>query len=127
MGANLALNLAEKGHGVAVYNRTWDVTEHFLNGTDARGFGVMGARNYEELASMLSRPRVVLLMVTAGRPVDSVITDLLPHLEEGDIMIDAGNANFRDTMRRFEALQDSGLTFIGMGVSGGEEGARHGP
>ncbi len=127
MGANLALNLAEKGHQVVVYNRTWDVTEAFLNAPDAQLFGVTGARTYEEMAAAMNTPRVFLLLVTAGKPVDSVIADLLPHLDEGDIVIDGGNSLYTDTNRRTEELAARGIRFMGVGVSGGEEGARHGP
>ena len=127
MGANLALNLAEKGHRVAVYNRSREVTDRFLAGDEAREHGVRGATSYEELAGMLSSPRVVLLMVTAGPAVDAVIEDLLPHLETGDILIDGGNSLYTDTNRRTRALADRGIRFMGVGVSGGEEGARHGP
>ncbi|HEX6947608.1 MAG TPA: decarboxylating NADP(+)-dependent phosphogluconate dehydrogenase [Acidimicrobiia bacterium] len=127
MGANLALNLAEKGHRVVVYNRSWEVTERFLAGDEARAFGIQGARTYDELAGLLTPPRVTLLMVTAGPAVDSVIADLLPHLEKGDIVIDGGNSLYTDTNRRTRALAEHGIRFMGVGVSGGEEGARHGP
>ena len=126
MGANLALNLAEKGHRVAVYNRTASVTEEFMAG-EAGDLGVLPAATIEEMAAMMRRPRVVLVMVTAGKPVDSVIEALLDVLDEGDIIIDGGNSLYTDTDRRQAMVEARGLLYLGMGVSGGEEGARHGP
>ncbi|HJQ90178.1 MAG TPA: decarboxylating NADP(+)-dependent phosphogluconate dehydrogenase [Acidimicrobiia bacterium] len=126
MGANLALNLADKGHLVAAYNRTTSVTEEFMAG-EAGDLGVLPATSIEELVGMLSRPRVVLIMVTAGKPVDAVIDSLLDHLEEGDIIIDGGNSLYSDTDRRQTSVESRGLLYLGIGVSGGEEGARHGP
>ena len=126
MGANLALNLADKGHLVAAYNRTTSVTEEFMAG-EAGDLGVLPATSIEELVGMLSRPRVVLIMVTAGKPVDAVIDSLLDHLEEGDIIIDGGNSLYSDTDRRQASVESRGLLYLGIGVSGGEEGARHGP
>ena len=126
MGANLALNLAEKGHLVAAYNRTTSVTDEFMTG-EARDLGVLPATSIEEMVGMLSRPRVVLIMVTAGKPVDAVIDSLLDHLEEGDIIIDGGNSLYSDTDRRQAFVESRGLLYLGIGVSGGEEGARHGP
>ncbi len=126
MGANLALNLADSGNRVAVYNRTTAVTEEFMRG-EATGKEIIPAETLEELVDSLSSPRVILMMVKAGAPVDYVLDDLKPLLEEGDIVIDGGNSRFTDTARRCEDLRGEGLRFIGMGVSGGEEGARHGP
>jgi 6-phosphogluconate dehydrogenase len=126
MGANLALNLADKGHLVAAYNRTTSVTDEFMAG-EAGDLGVLPANSIEELVGMLSRPRVVLIMVTAGKPVDAVIDGLLDHLEEGDIIIDGGNSLYSDTDRRQAFVESRGLLYLGIGVSGGEEGARHGP
>ncbi len=126
MGANLALNLADKGHRVAAYNRTTSVTDEFMAG-EAGALGVLPATSIEEMVGMLSRPRVVLIMVTAGKPVDAVIDSLLDHLEEGDIIIDGGNSLYSDTDRRQALVESRGLLYLGMGVSGGEEGARHGP
>jgi 6-phosphogluconate dehydrogenase len=126
MGANLALNLADKGHLVAAYNRTTSVTDEFMAG-DAGDLGVLPATSIEGLVGMLSRPRVVLIMVTAGQPVDAVIDSLLDHLEEGDIIIDGGNSLYSDTDRRQASVESRGLLYLGIGVSGGEEGARHGP
>ena len=126
MGANLALNLADKGHLVAAYNRTTSVTDEFMAG-EAGDLGVLPATSIEEMVGMLSRPRVVLIMVTAGKPVDAVIDSLLDHLEEGDIIIDGGNSLYSDTDRRQAFVESRGLLYLGIGVSGGEEGARHGP
>ncbi|SIQ15344.1 6-phosphogluconate dehydrogenase (decarboxylating) [Rhizobium sp. RU20A] len=127
MGANLALNIAEKGNKIAVFNRTVERTREFLEEAgDLRG-QLIGCETIEEFVAAIRPPRPIIIMIKAGEPVDQQMALLKPHLSAGDIMIDAGNANFRDTMRRFEALKDTGLTFIGMGVSGGEEGARHGP
>jgi 6-phosphogluconate dehydrogenase len=126
MGANLALNLADRGHRVAAYNRTTSVTDEFMTG-EAAGLGIIPATTIEEMVAMLQRPRVVLVMVTAGGPVDAVIDSLLDHLEEGDIIIDGGNSLYTDTDRRQALVESRRLLYLGMGVSGGEEGARHGP
>ena len=126
MGANLALNLADNGQVVAAYNRTTSVTDEFMSG-EAGKLGVLPAISIEEMVGMLSRPRVVLIMVTAGKPVDAVIDSLLDHMEEGDIIIDGGNSLYSDTDRRQAYVESRGLLYLGMGVSGGEEGARHGP
>ena len=126
MGANLALNLADRGHRVAAYNRTTAVTDEFMIG-EAGELGIVPATSIEEMVGMLSRPRVVLIMVTAGSPVDAVIDSLLDHLEEGDIIIDGGNSLYSDTDRRQGFVESRGLLYLGIGVSGGEEGARHGP
>jgi 6-phosphogluconate dehydrogenase len=126
MGRNLALNMDDHGFAVAVYEREAGVTDAFLAG-DARGRRIVGAPSLEELAALLRRPRRVMLMIRAGRPVDDVILALLPHLEPGDIVIDGGNSNYTDTARRAALLESKGLLFVGAGVSGGEEGARHGP
>jgi 6-phosphogluconate dehydrogenase len=126
MGQNLALNMDDHGFAVAVYNRTTERVDEFLAGP-AAGTRVIGAHSLEELAAALDRPRRVMLMVKAGEAVDQTIAQLLPHLEPGDIVIDGGNSNFEDSIRRHRALTDRGLLFIGTGISGGEEGARHGP
>ena len=127
MGSNLALNIAEKGHPIAVYNRTASTTgEFFENAGDLRA-NLIPCTKLKDLVAAIRPPRPIIIMVKAGAPVDETIAALRPLLAERDIVIDAGNANFRDTMRRFKELEGSGLTFIGMGVSGGEEGARHGP
>ena len=126
MGRNLVLNLSDKGFRVAVYNRTWSRTEAFLAG-EAAGREISGARTLDELVASLQAPRVVLLMVKAGQPVDAVIDQLAPLLDPGDVIIDGGNSHYPDTERRYHALKEKGLRFLGMGISGGEEGARHGP
>lgn len=126
MGANLALNLADSGNRVAVYNRTTSVTEEFMSG-EAATKNMVSAVTLEDLTNQLGSPRVVLLMVKAGDPVDAVIADLVPLLEPGDIIIDGGNSLYADTGRRYAELLQRGIRFLGMGISGGEEGARHGP
>ncbi|MDE1158411.1 MAG: NADP-dependent phosphogluconate dehydrogenase [Neorhizobium sp.] len=127
MGANLALNIAEKGNKIAVFNRTTEVTRKFYaEAGDLQG-QIIPCETMEDFIAAIRPPRPIIIMIKAGEPVDQQMEQLKPYLSAGDIMIDAGNANFRDTMRRFESLEDSDLTFIGMGVSGGEEGARHGP
>jgi 6-phosphogluconate dehydrogenase len=126
MGQNLVLNMNDHGYKVAVYNRTTAKMERFL-ADEARGTDVIGAFTLEELVALLKRPRRVMLMVKAGKAVDAVIEQLLPLLEQGDIIIDGGNSNFKDSIRRTEYLQAKGLRFVGAGVSGGEEGARNGP
>ena len=131
MGQNLALNMNDHGFTVAVYNRTTSVMEQFIaenvDGTEAAPFRAIGTRSIEELVSNLKRPRRIMLMIKAGKPVDMVIEQLIPHLQEGDIIIDGGNSFYKDTMRRTELLESQGLLFVGTGVSGGEEGARYGP
>jgi len=126
MGANLALNLADSGNRVTVYNRTTTVTDEFMAG-EARDKDVVGAATLEEMVASLGKPRVVLLMVKAGDAVDYVIDDLMPLLDRGDVIIDGGNSLFTDTARRHRSLEEQGIRFVGAGVSGGEEGARHGP
>ena len=126
MGANLALNLADSGNRVSVYNRTTSVTDEFMKG-EAADLGVTPTETLGELVESLAQPRKILLMVKAGDPVDYVISDLAPLLDEGDIIIDGGNSLYTDTERRCAELEPMGLHFLGIGVSGGEEGARHGP
>jgi 6-phosphogluconate dehydrogenase len=127
MGSNLALNIAEKGNRIAVFNRTPDKTDTFFAEAGELQNRIVPSKTLEEFVASIRPPRPVIIMVKAGDPVDELIATLRNYLSAGDIIIDAGNANFRDTIRRFDGLKDSGLTFIGMGVSGGEEGARHGP
>jgi 6-phosphogluconate dehydrogenase len=127
MGSNLALNIAEKGSAIAVYNRTSARTGAFFENAGELRRNIVPCASLEELVAQIKPPRPIILMVQAGKAVDEQIEGLRPLLSRNDIIIDAGNANFRDTIRRFGELRDSGLTFIGMGVSGGEEGARHGP
>ena len=126
MGQNLVLNMIDQGATVAVYNRTTSVTDEFVASAD-RGDQLIGVSNYEELAAAIERPRKVMLMVKAGGPVDAVIESLLEVLEPGDVIIDGGNSEWRDTDRRVETVEAAGLLYVGSGVSGGEEGARHGP
>ena len=127
MGRNLVLNMADHGHCVAVHNRTRSRLDEFVASPDAQARGIIGCATPEALAAALTRPRAILLMVKAGRPVDDQIDALRPHLEPGDLIIDGGNAHYADTARRAETLADDGLLFLGAGISGGEEGARHGP
>jgi 6-phosphogluconate dehydrogenase len=126
MGQNLVLNMDDHDFTVAVYNRTVSKVDEFLAG-NAKGTKVLGAHSIEEFVGLLKRPRRVMLLVKAGPAVDQFIDTLLPHLEEGDIIIDGGNSNYNDSIRRTEYVESKGLLFIGTGVSGGEEGARHGP
>ena len=126
MGANLALNFSDSGYRVTAYNRTTSVTDDFTAG-EAADKAITAAATLEDLVETLQSPRVMLLMVKAGPPIDYVIEDLAPLLDEGDIIIDGGNSLFTDTARRYESLAEQGIRFIGMGVSGGEEGARYGP
>ncbi len=126
MGENLALNVERNGFPIAVYNRTKEKTDAFM-ATRAQGKNVVAAYTLEEFVKSLERPRKILIMVQAGPPVDAVINQLKPYLEEGDIIIDGGNSLFDDTARRTRELEPQGFRFIGMGVSGGEEGALNGP
>lgn len=126
MGQNLVLNMNDHGYKVSVYNRTSSKTDDFLAG-NAKGTEVVGTYSLEELVDSLKRPRRVMMMIKAGKPVDIVIDQLIPLLEPGDIIIDGGNSNFRDSIRRSEHVESEGLYYIGTGVSGGEEGARFGP
>jgi 6-phosphogluconate dehydrogenase len=127
MGANLALNIAEKGFAIAVYNRTWATAESFVAEAGPLAPKIVACRTLAELAAAIRPPRPVIIMVKAGDAVDAQIAGLRDVLETNDIIIDAGNANYHDTVRRDAGLSGTGLSFIGMGVSGGEEGARHGP
>jgi len=126
MGENLVLNMVSKGFQVAVFNRTTVRVDEFIAG-QAAGLAVKGTYSLAELTASLVRPRRVMLMVKAGKPVDDVIEQVLPFLEPGDILIDGGNSFFEDTRRRFEMLAIKKVRFLGMGVSGGEEGALKGP
>jgi 6-phosphogluconate dehydrogenase len=126
MGENLVLNMESKGFTVAVYNRTVEKVDQFMNGR-GKGKRFVAAHSIAELVAALKRPRKVMLMVKAGKPVDEFIELLRPHLEPGDIIIDGGNSHFPDTIRRTKALEQGGLLYIGTGVSGGEEGALLGP
>ena len=126
MGQNLVLNMDDHGYTVAVFNRTTSKVDRFLN-NEAQGTKVIGAHSLEELIAVLKRPRRVMIMVKAGWPVDDTIAQLVPLLEEGDIIIDGGNSHYPDSTRRTKELAAKGILFIGTGVSGGEEGARFGP
>ncbi|WP_373546824.1 NADP-dependent phosphogluconate dehydrogenase [Chamaesiphon sp.] len=126
MGENLALNVERNGFPIAVYNRTRAKTDNFM-ATRAQGKNVTATYSIEEFCAALETPRKILIMVQAGKPVDLVIQELKPFLSKGDVIIDGGNSLYTDTDRRTAELEDSGLTFIGMGVSGGEEGALNGP
>jgi len=126
MGRNLALNVERNGYPIAVYNRTTEKTEHFLN-VLAKGKNAKGGKTPAEFVALLERPRRILLMVKAGKPVDAVIEELKPLLQPEDILIDGGNSLFTDTERRVAYLKPTGIRFFGMGVSGGEEGALWGP
>lgn len=126
MGQNLVLNMNDHGYTVAVYNRTTSKVDDFING-EAKGRSIIGTHSIEELVGALKSPRRVMIMVQAGPAVDAVIEQLLPHLDKGDIIIDGGNSNYHDSARRTDYLESKGLLFAGVGVSGGEEGARHGP
>jgi 6-phosphogluconate dehydrogenase len=126
MGQNLILNMNDHGFTVVAFNRTVSKVDEFI-ANEAKGTNVIGAHSIEEMIKLLKRPRRVMLMVKAGKPVDEFIEHLLPHLEPGDIIIDGGNSLFEDTTRRVKYVESKGLLFVGTGVSGGEEGARHGP
>ena len=126
MGENLILNMESKGFTVACFNRTVSKVDDFVNGR-AGGKNIIGCHSIEELAANLKKPRKVMLMVKAGQAVDAFIDKVLPHLEDGDIIIDGGNSHFPDTIRRTEYVESKGKLYIGTGVSGGEEGALRGP
>jgi len=126
MGQNLVLNMNDNGYTVAVYNRTTNKVDEFLEGP-AKGTNVIGCHNLKEFVESLKAPRRVMLMVKAGSVVDAFIEQLLPYLEKGDIIIDGGNSLYTDSNRRTQTLKEKGILFVGSGVSGGEEGARFGP
>lgn len=126
MGQNLVLNINDHGWKVAVFNRTVSKVDDFLRGP-AKNTQVIPSHSLEEFFKLLKRPRKVMFMVKAGEPVDMLIEECLPFLEKGDIVIDGGNSHYPDTERRVKMLKDKGILFVGAGISGGEEGARHGP
>src|SRR5256714_776616 len=126
MGENLVLNMESKGFTVAVFNRTWEVTEKFAAGK-VKGKNIQPAKTMEEFVAALKRPRKAMIMVKAGAPVDAVIGQLAPLLEKGDVIIDGGNSLFTDTQRRCKDLEGRGLHFVGCGVPGAKEGALKGP
>lgn len=125
MGENLVLNIEDKGFSVAVYNRTPEKIDSFLKGR-AKNKNISGAYSLKDLCSSLKAPRKIMLLVKAGKPVDGLIDQLVPYLEEGDIIIDGGNSHYLDTIRRTKYIENKGLLFVGAGVSGGEEGALNG-
>jgi 6-phosphogluconate dehydrogenase len=126
MGKNLALNIESRGYHVSVFNRTYERTTNFLE-NEAKGKNFVGNEKIEDFVASLEKPRTILLMVKAGKPTDATIDQLLPHLDEGDILIDGGNTFYKDTIARNEKMKERGIHFIGTGVSGGEEGALNGP
>lgn len=126
MGQNLVLNMADHKYMVSVFNRTFEKTDEFIKGP-AKDKSIVGFRDLPAFVSSLKRPRRIMLMVKAGDPVDEFIDHLLPHLAKGDIIIDGGNSHFPDSQRRYLSLKEKGILFVGTGISGGEEGARHGP
>src|SRR4026208_380148 len=126
MGQNLILNMNDHGFTVVAHNRTVSKVDEFL-GKEAKGTNVLGANSIPDMVAMLKKPRRVMLMVKAGKPVDEFIEHILPHLEAGDIIIDGGNSRCDDTARRVKYVESKGMLYIGTGVSGGEEGARRGP
>ncbi|OQB86252.1 MAG: 6-phosphogluconate dehydrogenase, NADP(+)-dependent, decarboxylating [Planctomycetes bacterium ADurb.Bin126] len=127
MGQNLVMNMSDHGFTVAVFNRTVSKVDDFKNGEAKDRDNIIGTHSIEEFVAALKRPRRAMLLVKAGQAVDQFIEMLIPHLEPGDIIIDGGNSNFNDTVRRTKYVESKGLLYIGTGVSGGEEGARHGP
>lgn len=130
MGENLALNMESKGFTVAVYNRSFPgeegVVDRFVNGR-GKGKNFIATHSIEELTDAVKRPRIIMMMIKAGAPVDEMIEQLLPHMSPGDVIIDGGNSDFHDTERRVKEVEAKGLYFVGSGISGGEEGALHGP
>ena len=126
MGQNLALNIADHGYKISVYNRTFSKTQDFLN-RNTYSENISGFENILEFVGSLKKPRKIIIMVQAGKATDAVIDMLLPLLDAEDIIIDGGNAKWTDTIRRESTLQSQNLHFVGSGVSGGEEGARYGP
>ncbi|WP_029688170.1 NADP-dependent phosphogluconate dehydrogenase [Thermoanaerobacter sp. A7A] len=126
MGQNFVLNMARNGYSVSVYNRTEEKTKKFIEEKvkDEKIYPFYALKNFVE---SLERPRKIILMIKAGEPVDNMINELLTYLEPGDLVVDSGNSNFRDTSRRLKYLSEKGILFLGMGISGGEYGALHGP
>ncbi|WP_144529427.1 decarboxylating NADP(+)-dependent phosphogluconate dehydrogenase [Peribacillus simplex] len=125
MGSNIALNMASKGERVAVYNYTRDLTDQLVAELDSQSLHPY--YEIQDFVQSLETPRKVFLMVTAGKPIDSVINSLLPHLESGDIIMDGGNSHYEDTERRYDELKSKGISYLGIGISGGEVGALKGP
>ncbi|MCX7935241.1 MAG: NAD(P)-binding domain-containing protein, partial [Planctomycetota bacterium] len=127
MGQNLVLNMCDHGYTVAVYNRTTQKMRDFVNSDAAKGKKIIACETLADLVKAIRPPRPIMFMVKAGAAVDEQIEQLLPLIAKGDILIDGGNSHFADTIRRNNYLKEKGILFIGTGVSGGEEGARHGP
>lgn len=125
MGKNLALNIADHGYSVAIYNRSREKTERLLD--EAKDKDIIGTYSLEELVDSLEKPRKIILMVKAGKAVDDMIKQLLPLLDSGDLLMDGGNSNYLDTIERSKMLEDKNILYLGTGISGGEEGARNGP
>ena len=126
MGQNLILNMNDNGFKVVAYNRTTAKVDDFMQ-NEAKDTNIVGAHSLEEMVAKLKKPRRVMMLVKAGAAVDAFIEKLLPLLEQGDIIIDGGNSEYQDTVRRVKDLEEKGILFVGSGVSGGEEGARYGP
>lgn len=126
MGENLVMNMESKGFTVAVYNRSTEKVTDFIEGS-AKGKNIIGTQTIQDFVDNLKKPRKIMIMVKAGKPVDDFIDLLIPYLDKGDILIDGGNSHFPDTIRRTKYVEEKGLLYIGMGVSGGEEGALKGP
>ena len=126
MGQNLILNMNDNGFKVVAYNRTTAKVDDFL-ANEAKNTDVVGAHSLEEMVAKLKKPRRVMMLVKAGAAVDGFIDKLVPLMEKGDIIIDGGNSEYQDTVRRTTDLEKKGILFVGSGVSGGEEGARYGP
>ena len=126
MGENLVMNMESKGFSVSVYNRSADKVKRFTEGR-GKGKNILGTYSVQEFIGSLTPPRIIMMMVRAGSPVDDLIEQLIPHLSKGDILIDGGNSHYLDTIRRTKHLEQMGFYFIGAGVSGGEEGALKGP
>ena len=126
MGENLVLNMERNGFSAAVFNRTVEKVDNFINGR-GKGKNFIGCHSIKELCDSLTKPRKIMMMVKAGKPVDDLIEQIIPYLEPGDILIDGGNSHYPDTIRRTKYLAEKGLRFVGSGVSGGEEGALLGP
>ena len=126
MGANLARNAARRGFGVAAFNRNHQRTDELMAAHGGEG-RFLPARSLPDFIASIAKPRPILIMVKAGPPVDEVIEELMPHLEPNDIIIDGGNSLYTDTARRYGTCEAKNIRFVGMGVSGGEEGALEGP
>ncbi len=127
MGQNLALNIADNGYRIAVFNRSAERTENLIASPEAKGRPLVPTYSLRDLVQSIKTPRAIVMMVKAGDAVDEQIEALLPLLQPGDVLVDGGNAQYKDTIRREQALQDKGILFVGTGISGGEEGARYGP